>query len=187
MAKTPTGYGSHRPAPRKGGQARGVRVAAKLPTKQHEQTIPLMLRPKVSQKECAELVAEQIGTKRSQLDPTFYLKGVLLSGIEQLGKAEMIGTWTRKEVAVFLKSAFTPLFELLYEQDELPLVFSLLISRSAASPTGQLLIPEIGLEPPKAALNGTPSQEEQPLAKDAYIQMLSEDVEVGLDGFPGGI
>jgi hypothetical protein len=191
MAKTPSEHTlrkTYSDLPR-GGYADENHVAAKRPREQHEQTIPLMLRPKLSQKECAELVAQQIGSKRSQLDPTFYLQGALLSGVEQLGKAEMIGSWTRKEVAVFLKSAFTPLFELLYEQDELPLVFTLLFSRGLALPTEQPSLPAITPQQPSSqiASNDPLSQQEQPLTEDTYIQLLSEDVEVGLDGFPGGI
>src|SRR5579875_3425838 len=76
------------------------------PSAQHEPRVPTMLRPRLSQKVCVEQIADQIGIKRSQLDPHFYLVGALLTGVERLGKAEKIGTWTRKEVAVFLENCF---------------------------------------------------------------------------------
>ena len=158
---------------------------------QREPIVPVMLRPKLSQKVCAEEIAEQIGIKRSQLDPQFYLAGALLTGVERLGKTEKIGTWSRKEAAVFLKSAFLPLFELLYEQEELPLVFDLLLARGVPqtvvqphSPAGSAL----SLSANQTALTG-PTYQEQPSAakEEAYVPLLSIDAEIGLDGFPGGI
>lgn len=155
-----------------------------------EQITPLMLRLKHSQRVCAERIAEQLDARRSQLDPTFYQTGVLLCGVERLGKAEMIGNLTRKEVAAFLKSAFTPLFELLYEQDELPLVFSLLIGREtpsalSPSPVGN------GQHPASRAtglsIQTESSGPEQPRIIEEDIPLLSEDAEAGLEGFPGGI
>jgi hypothetical protein len=146
-----------------------------------------MLRPKISQKECAELVADQIGNKRSQLDPGFYLKGVLLTGVEQLGKSEMIGNRTRKETAILLKSAFTPLFELLYEEGELPLVFALLISRGAAPTKNYHPLPESSHLSPHGTFSEVAPIEKQPHAEATYMHMLGEDMEVGLDGFPDGI
>ena len=148
-----------------------------------EQTVPLMLRPKLSQKTCAEAMADQLGIKRSQLDPAFYITGALLYGVEQLGKREMIGTWTRKEVAVFLKGAFNPLFELLYEQDELPLVFSLLIGRETV-PTRSQSAPDSVKGP---LMNEQSSWREASSSAGEHLPGLSEDAEIGLDGFPEGI
>lgn len=151
-----------------------------------EQAVPIMLRPKLSQKECVEHIADQLGVKRSQLDPSFYLTGALISGVERLGKAEMIGDWSRKEVATYLKSTFLPLFELLYEQDELPLVFSLLIARGAPMPLPQ----PNGNGTKHAAIEDALPQAVQKRVNDedeAYVPMLGADAEVGLDGFPGGI
>ena len=149
-----------------------------------EQTVPIMLRPRRSQKVCVEQVADQIGIRRSQLDPNFYLTGALLTGVERLGKAERIGTWTRKEVAAFLKSAFLPLFELLYEQEELPLVFDLLLARGVPQAVEQVRQP-----PPRQVLSAHIAHQEQPspTKAESYIPLLSMDAEVGLDGFPGGI
>jgi hypothetical protein len=148
-----------------------------------EQTVPLMLRPKLSQKMCAETMADQLGIKRSQLDPLFYITGALLYGVEQLGRREMIGTWTRKEVAVFLKGAFNPLFELLYEQDELPLVFSLLIGRETVPTRSQHVPDAVGI----GSMNGQAPWREASSSAGEYLPELSEDAEVGLDGFPEGI
>lgn len=157
------------------------------PAVNHDATIPLMMRPKISQKECVEEIAEQIGTKRSQLDPTFYLTGALLTGLEKLGKAEQIGTWTRKEVAVYLKGAFTPLFELLYEQNELPLVFSLLLANGAPVPVTPVAPQSV--RPVSARTRRLESTEPGLVREgsDPYMPLLGADVEVGLDGFPGGI
>jgi hypothetical protein len=161
-----------------------------VPSAKREQNVPTMLRPRLSQKVCVEQIADQIGIKRSQLDPHFYLIGALLTGVERLGKADRIGTWTRKEVAVFLKGAFLPLFELLYEQEELPLVFDLLLARG---------MPQATIQQPQAAEQVQPSlgqnvpvsithQERSfPTKAESYISLLSVDAEVGLDGFPGGI
>ena len=148
-----------------------------------EQTVPLMLRPKLSQKTCAEAMADQLGIKRSQLDPAFYITGALLYGVEQLGKRETIGTWTRKEVAVFLKGAFNPLFELLYEQDELPLVFSLLIGRETVPTRSQHALDSVEVSP----MNEQSSWREASGSTGEYLPGLSEDAEIGLDGFPEGI
>ena len=164
-----------------GEQWQGTALSSVRPSM--EQTVPLMLRPRISQKMCAEAIADQLGIKRSQLDPAFYMTGALLYGVEQLGKREMIGTWTRKEVAVFLKSAFSPLFELLYEQDELPLVFSLLIGRETV-PTRSQHAPN-SVEVP--SMNEQASWREASSSTGEYLPGLSEDAEVGLDGFPEGI
>jgi hypothetical protein len=163
----------------------------------HEATIPLMMRPRISQKECVEQIAEQIGVKRSQLDPTFYMTGAILMGLERLGKTEQIGTWSRKEAAVYLKSAFTPLFELLYEQGELPLVFSLLLSHGNTFSSTQSLLPELEQEPGQAlktrklppVTDGSEpvAEEDETTEADLYVPLLSADAEIGLDGFPGGI
>src|SRR5581483_754390 len=149
----------------------------------HEETIPLMLRPKVSQKECAECIANQLGIKRSQLDPTFYLTGAPIVGMERLSKEAMIGTWTRKQVAAFLKSAFNPLFELLYEEGELPLVFELLIAKGPS----QVMAIEPSSGPPQPLLPTKSPQQEPPLSSEVYLPLLSADAEIGLDGFPGEI
>ncbi len=148
-----------------------------------EQTVPLMLRPKLSQKMCAETMADQLGIKRSKLDPVFYITGALLYGVERLGKTAMIGTWTRKEVAVFLRNAFIPLFELLYEQGELPLVFSLLIDKETASTRSQHDSNRVEVP----SMNEQASWREVPVNAGEYLPGLSEDAEVGLDGFPEGI
>src|SRR4030095_261087 len=97
--------------PSRSGKQRDRNKAEKRASPQNtgltgEPIVPLMLRPKVSQKACAEQIAHQMEVKRSQLDPSFYLTGALLTGVERLGKAEHIGTWTRKEVAAYLKSSF---------------------------------------------------------------------------------
>ena len=153
-----------------------------------EQVTPIMLRPGAWQKECVEQIARQLGIKRSQLDPMFYLSGALLTAVEKLGKEEMIGTWTRKEVAIFLKNAFTPFFELLYEQDELPLVFTLLISRGAALPAARHVIANsVSVAQDAAQARTTPPVPEEQPAAEAYFPLLSADAEIGLDGFPGDI
>src|SRR5947207_11471041 len=131
-----------------------------------EPIAPLMLRPKISQKACAEQIARQMEVKRSRLDPSFYLTGALLTGVERLRKAEHIGTWTRKEVAAYLKSSFTALFELLYEQDELPLAFALLISRGM-----------IASAPVIQGIQG------QPLSGVVLQERMQEPL---LSGFPSG-
>jgi hypothetical protein len=154
--------------------------AGAAPRPEREETSPLMLRPKSSQKECAEQIAEQIGIKRSQLDASFYLTGALLTGVERLGKEEQIGTWTRKQAAIYLKNTFTPLFELLYEQNELPLVFSLLIARGGAP-----VSPAVPVPPGEAPVPASQPRQESPTS--AYLPLLSADAEIGLDGFPGGI
>ena len=164
----------------------------------HEATIPLMMRPRISQKECVEQIAEQMGMKRSQLDPTFYMTGALLTGLERLGKTEQIGTWSRKEVAVYLKAALTPLFEILYEQDELPLVFSLLLARGSSLSSGSSLPPELEQQSVQEAQmvqalktrklqHPSESEEVEVTEPDSYLPVLSADAEIGLDGFPGGI
>lgn len=149
-----------------------------------EPIVPLMLRPKVSQKACAEQIAHQMEVKRSQLDPSFYLTGALLIGVERLGKAEHIGTWTRKEVAAYLKSSFTALFELLYEQNELPLAFALLLSRGGTAP-----VPQSDQGQPLS--NGVPDTEKQdthlPASRPGIPPFLPADAQVSLDGFPGDI
>jgi len=159
---------------------------------QREPGVPLMLRPKPAQKMCAEQVADQIGIKRSQLDPHFYLAGALLTGVERLGRAEKIGTWTRKEAAVFLKNAFLPLFELLYEQEELPLIFDLLLARGVQPATlqSQSVAEPVPSPSFRASMpTSTVQQEASSLSQreEAYVPLLSMDAEVGLDGFPGGI
>jgi hypothetical protein len=165
--------------------------AKKRKNEVREPRVSLMLRPKLSQKVCAEQVAKQIGIKRSQLDPNFYLAGALLVGVERLGKAESIGTWTRKEVAVFLKSTFLPLFELLYEQEELPLVFNLLLAQGVPLTAVQQPLAAGQVQPSslgQTAAGSAAQQEQPPVAKaEAYVPLLSMDAEVGLDGFPGGI
>jgi hypothetical protein len=173
------------------GQKKRVKQAKQEPT------VPLMLRPKLSYKECAERVADQIGVKRSQLDPSFYVTGALLAGIERLGKAEMIGTWSRKEVAVHLKNAFTPLFELLYEQDELPLTFALLLARGEPLAAVQQPLRPAGGYPQSFgdASEGHEGEEDEEVVSveeelsepDPYLPLLSADAEISLDGFPGGI
>jgi hypothetical protein len=177
-----------------------------------EVTVPTTMRLRVSQKECAEQIAEQMGVKRSQLDPTFYMTGALLTGVERLGKSEQIGTWSREEVAVYLKGMLTPLFELLYEQDELPLVFSLLLSRGVALSSAPSLEPgQLGMrvrevDTAQGDITSTtssvsvkgkgsktriarevPREEATSDVSDGYIPELGADAEVGLDGFPGGI
>lgn len=109
-------------------------------------------------------------------------------GVERLGNAEMIGTWTRKEVAASLKSAFTALFELLYEQNELPLAFALLISRGATvsapvthSVQGQLLSSGGSHERmQESLLTAFPSDSGMP-------SFLPAEAEMSLDGFPEDI
>lgn len=161
-----------------------------VPSPKREQNVPTMLRPKLSQKVCVEQIADQIGIKRSQLDPHFYLTGALLTGVERLGEAERIGTWTRKEVAAFLKSAFLPLFELLYEQQELPLVFDLLLARGI--PQATLQQPQVAEQAQSSLRRDAPvsaiHQEQSSSTKaESYVSLLSVDAEVGLNGFPGGI
>jgi hypothetical protein len=151
-----------------------------------EPIVPLMLRPKVSQKACAERLAHQMEVKRSQLDPSFYLTGALLTGVERLGKAEHIGTWTRKEVAAYLKSSFTALFELLYEQDELPLAFALLLSRGGTVPVPQS---DQG-QPLSSGVPDKGKQDLHPLASPSGPGMpsfLPADAQISLDGFPEDI
>jgi hypothetical protein len=155
---------------------------------QRELKVPMMIRPTHSQKACVEQIAEQIGMKRSQLDATFYLTGALLIGVEGLNTSEQIGTWSRKEVATYLKRAFTPLFELLYEQDELPLAFALLLGRCAIAPVpisqrdqGELMRSAMSHEPKQVLpLTGTSSDTRLP-------PFLSADAEMSLDGFPEDI
>jgi hypothetical protein len=161
-----------------------------VPSSKREQNVPTMLRPGLSQKVCVEQIANQIGVKRSQIDSHFYLTGALLTGVERLGKAERIGTWTRKEAAAFLKSAFLPLFELLYEQQELPLVFDLLLARGIPQATIQQpqAAEQVQLSPRQDTLTSATHQEQSSSTKaESYISLLSADAEVGLDGFPGGI
>lgn len=153
---------------------------------EREPVIPLMLRPEASQKACAERVAEQLEIKRSRLDPQFYLRGALLTAVEKLGKEELLGTWTRKEVAAFLKEAFTPLFELLYEQGELPLVFTLLFTRGVPSQAFPSEVSTPLASPALRTQSVPPATREQPAAETA-LPALSADAEVGLDGFPAGI
>ncbi len=180
---------SSKAASQKRGHGEPVAASSGEEPAAREQVAPVMLRPKASQKECVEHIAEQMGIKRSQLDPTFYLRGALLTAVEKLGKEEVLGTWTRKEVAAFLKNAFTPLFELLYEQGELPLVFTLLISRGAAPSVVQpeasapVASPSHNVEPSPPTL--TAAQEHA--AAEASLSLLSADAEIGLDGFPAGI
>lgn len=153
-----------------------------------EPIVPLMLRPKASQKACAERLAHQMEVKRSQLDPAFYLTGALLMGVEHLGKAEHIGTWTRKEVAAYLKSSFTALFELLYEQDELPLVFALLIGRGTT-----VSAPVMQSDQGQPLSGGVPYERRQgPLLADFPAEtsmplFLPAEASMSLDGFPEDI
>ncbi len=149
-----------------------------------EPIVPLMLRPKVSQKACAEQIAYQMEARRSQLDPSFYLMGALLTGVERLGKAEHIGTWTRKEVAAYLKSSFTPLFELLYEQDELPLAFALLLSRGGTAPVSQS---DQGQPLSSGMLDrGKQDPPDSPSGPN-MSPFLPADAQISLDGFPEDI
>ncbi len=151
-----------------------------------EPIVPLMLRPKVSQKACAERIAHQMEVKRSRFDPSFYLTGALLIGVERLGKAEHIGTWTRKEVAAYLKRSFTALFELLYEQDELPLAFALLISRGGTAPIPQS---DQG-QPLSSGVLGQGMQDLHPPTSPSdpgIPPFLPADAQISLDGFPEDI
>jgi hypothetical protein len=175
------------------GRRQGSRAASADLRTPREPTIPVMLRPAFSQKVCVERIAEQLGRKRSQLDPTFYLTGALLAGVERLGKEEMIGTWTRKQVAIFLKSAFTPLFELLYEENELPLVFALLLSRQPAASAAPEIAPSPGAASTPASiplpLPLTPAADRPAPTKasDPTQPPHSANPPVGLDGFPAEI
>ena len=145
-----------------------------------------MLRPKVSQKACAEQIAHQMEVKRSRLDLSFYLTGALLIGVERLGKAEHIGTWTRKEVAAYLKRSFTALFELLYEQDELPLAFALLLSRGGTVPVPQS---DPGQPLSSVVLGGGKQDPYLPASPPGpnMPPFLPADAQISLDGFPEDI
>lgn len=149
---------------------------------------PVLIRPTRLQRECVEQLAEQLGIKRSQLDATCYLTGALLIGMERLNQSERIGTWSRKEVAAYLKRAFTPLFELLYEQDELPLAFTLLLNRDTTLPHATRSATTYQSSPFFAS-------EDQPKGDPSNVSVqsveelpwLHEDAEITLEGFPEGI
>jgi hypothetical protein len=147
----------------------------------HQAKDRMMIRPTVAQKACVERIAEQMEMKRSHLDGTFYLTGALLLGVERSNTSEPIGTWSRKEVASYLKPMFTSLFELLYEQDELPLAFALLIQ----STIGSAQIAQHDQEQSPFFAMSRKEKQDPVLPAEADRQpFFSVDVEVDLDGFP---
>lgn len=152
-----------------------------LPTSsEREKTIPLMLRPRVSLKKCAEKAAEQVGKKRSQIDEEAYLIGILLTVLRSRRKAEMIGTYSRYQAAECLESVFEGLFELLYEQNMLPLAYQLLIARGGGAHSEEIS---------SGSLSGIPQrsegQESRPIVEPT-LPRLSSTAQQAFEGMPGG-
>jgi hypothetical protein len=155
---------------------RGSRKRAKKPTSQaSETTTPMTIRPRDSVKELAEALAEQLRLRRSKLDSDIYELGALLLGASRVSPDQQIGTLSRKAAARKLRPVLQPLFELLLQEGEMPLLFNLLLGSAAA---------RAGVGPAEGGDRHASLLPDPAAAQRTYEAFSSTAAEQAVQGFP---